>query len=240
MCTVTFVPSGTGVIITSNRDESALRPWAAMPAWEARRNSRIFFPKDGLAGGTWIGVQEGGPVMVLLNGAFVRHEHRPPYRRSRGLVFLDILDAPHPREALEAIALEGIEPFTVLLWMASSFTEMRWDGSRRYLKPLDASQPGIWSSASLYDPEVVQKREAWFAAWRNDHPVPTVEELKLFHLFTGDGDPENDLLMNRGGGLRTISIASIGWQPEKAVFGYSDLLSGTQSETEIPFIKRTV
>lgn len=107
MCTVTFVPSAKGAIITSNRDEMVMRPHAAMPAWEQWGTGRILFPKDGLAGGTWIGMHENGAVMVLLNGAFVRHQHLPPYRRSRGLVFLDILGAADPSAMLGEIDRMG-------------------------------------------------------------------------------------------------------------------------------------
>lgn len=234
MCTVTFVPSAKGVIITSNRDELALRPHAAMPAWEQWGGGRIFFPKDGLAGGTWIGMHENGAVMVLLNGAFARHEHLPPYRRSRGLVFLDILGDTDPTAMLNKIELDGIEPFTVLLWQSPRLTELRWDGRQRYIKALPL-QAGIWSSAMLYDPEVIRKREAWFNTWKETHPAPDAEALKSFHTFTGDGDPENDLLMNRNGRLRTLSITSIDWSPAGAAFAYQDLLTGQDSREQVVF-----
>ncbi|MGL1516781.1 NRDE family protein, partial [Vibrio parahaemolyticus] len=48
------------------------------------------FPKDPDGGGTWIALKENGDVAILLNGAFENHIPAYPYRRSRGLIFLDI------------------------------------------------------------------------------------------------------------------------------------------------------
>lgn len=88
----------------------------------------------------------------------------------------------------------------------------------------------------LYDPEVIRKREAWFHTWKETHPSPDASELISFHTFTGDGDAKNDLLMNRDGQLRTLSITSIDWNPAGAVFAYHDLLTAEKNETNVPFL----
>src|SRR5664279_4462760 len=93
MCTVTFIAYGHKVYITHNRDEKSIRPIAVPPKQYVINGHRLLFPKDGQAAGTWIGVNENGCAAVLLNGAFVKHQHEPPYIKSRGLAFLDILAA---------------------------------------------------------------------------------------------------------------------------------------------------
>lgn len=94
MCTVTFLPLGHRVLLTSNRDEKVIRKKAIVPSIARYDETQILFPKDAQAGGTWIGVSEKGTAMVLLNGGFIKHEPAAAYRKSRGLIFLDILSQP--------------------------------------------------------------------------------------------------------------------------------------------------
>src|SRR5437773_862042 len=93
MCTVTFIPQGDTAFITHNRDEKSSRAKAIAPKQYIINGYALLFPRDSAAGGTWIAVNESGAAAVLLNGGFVKHPYRPPYRKSRGLVFLDIIAA---------------------------------------------------------------------------------------------------------------------------------------------------
>jgi uncharacterized protein with NRDE domain len=91
MCTVTFIPAADGVYLTSNRDERLTRPDALFPFRAAQEGQELIYPKDAEAGGSWIALKSAGDAAVLLNGAFAKHQLQPAYRRSRGLVFLDIV-----------------------------------------------------------------------------------------------------------------------------------------------------
>src|SRR4051812_22764348 len=73
MCTVTYLPLKEGFIITSNRDERLVRKPADAPQIISGLNTRILFPRDGEAGGTWIATSENNRTVCLLNGAFVPH-----------------------------------------------------------------------------------------------------------------------------------------------------------------------
>ena len=53
MCTVTFYPNNNEYILTSNRDEVKHRPTLAPKKYNIN-NQEITFPKDEVAGGTWI------------------------------------------------------------------------------------------------------------------------------------------------------------------------------------------
>ncbi len=234
MCTVTFIKTSDKVYITSNRDELALRPAALAPEIYAYGSGRIIFPKDGLAGGTWMALHENGNAMVLLNGAFERHIHQPPYRLSRGLIFLAIFDSPTPVHEFEQIDLDQIEPFTLVIWQQQALWEARWDGRNKTWRTLPDDVMHIWSSATLYDEAVRHKREAWFARWQASAPVISTESIERFHEFAGDGDAATDLRMNREGLLQTVSISNITIGASGSVFRYNDLLQGgfyTQSFT---------
>lgn len=232
MCTVTFIPLKDRVLITSNRDEQLIREPAALPEAIEMTTGKILFPKDGRAGGTWVALHNNGNAMVLMNGAFKKHKHNPPYRKSRGLIFLDIFDTPDPVIAFEKIDLQGIEPFTIVIWAYATLTEARWDGRDKFIIPLPATVPYIWSSATLYDDEVIALRKKWFSKWLEETPFITAETIRTFHEFGGNGDESISLKMNRNGLLQTVSITGIELLRNKAVMHYKDFLAGLVSVNE--------
>ncbi|WP_276485865.1 NRDE family protein [Paraflavitalea pollutisoli] len=223
MCTVTFIPTPDKIILTSNRDEQQRRSQAIPPAVYDLPSGRLLFPKDIDAGGTWIAAHENGNAIVLLNGGWVAHTPQPPYRKSRGLILLDLLDSTMPYQYFSPIKLEGIEPFTAVIWEDGQLYECRWDGTQKYAQQLDASIPHIWSSVTLYGPDIIARRKQWFDNWLSRHRRPFQEDVLHFHQFTGDGDAHNDLLMNRDGKVGTVSVTSLAISPDAMVMRYLDL-----------------
>ena len=101
---------------------------------------------------------------------------------------------------------------------------------------MDKQRPHIWSSATLYDDQVIAKRKQWFADWLVKHAAPAQEDILHFHQFTGDGDPHNDLKMNRDGKVFTVSVTSAVIQPRMAQVTYLDLKNDLRSQEEIIFV----
>ncbi len=233
MCTVTFLPVGETVYLTSNRDESSVRPPAMPPITYRHGHTIITYPKDAQAGGTWIALKHNGDAAVLLNGAFKKHIPAPPYRKSRGLVFLDIFTAAEPVYGFREVTLFNIEPFTLLLHTGGQLHECRWDGNEKRINKLDNSKPHIWSSATLYGEEVVYRRKQWFAEWLCTHPQPTRQEILDFHRFGGEGDTHNDFRMNREGKMLTVSITGMEISNELAAMRYLDLQNNKLYTKEI-------
>ena len=176
-----------------------------------------------------------GNAAVLLNGAFAKHEQEPPYRKSRGLIFLDIIASAEPMDWLAEINLYKIEPFTVVMLQETQLYECRWDGTKKNYRQLDEKLPHIWSSATLYPEEVISKRKQWFNQWLADHPQPSQKDIFSFHQFAGDGDRYNDVLMNRDGHMLTVSITSIEISSDKGVMHYMDLQDGISTSKELSF-----
>lgn len=227
MCTVSFVPLKDAVIITSNRDEHIQRKTAAAPGIHLLANKKIIFPKDAKAGGTWFAATDKGVVAVLLNGAFVKHIARPPYRKSRGLVLLDIIEADDPFLFFKEIDLDNIEPFTVILLQAGTLYELRWDGRKKYEKLMDTSGNHIWSSATLYSDEVISIRKNLFDQFIKTEKNLTVEAIHDFHGYN-HGDDENGFVINRQTGLRTFSITQAVVKNDGVTFLHNDLLQHQQ------------
>jgi uncharacterized protein with NRDE domain len=236
MCTVTFIPVRDKFFITSNRDEKNSRRQATPPAVYSFESGKIIFPKDGDAGGTWIALHENGNVGVLLNGAFEKHMPQPPYLLSRGQILLHIIASEGPVRRFERVCVSRIEPFTLILFEKGDLYECRWDGSKKHFRQLRSYRHHIWSSATLYENNVVKKREQWFAKFLNENLKPTQEDILHFHSFSGDGDKANDLQMERDGVYSTVSITSILLTADRGSMKYLDLKENTAYERKIELV----
>lgn len=239
MCTVTFIPSEHTVFLTSNRDEKHHRTAAFVPTVYDGESGRLLFPKDGDAGGTWIAAHENGNAIVFLNGGFISHTPKPPYRKSRGLVLIDLIDHPEPFISFTDINLQDIEPFTAIMWDDRRLFECRWDGTKKHSRQLDESKPYIWSSVTLYDPEVIDKRNQWFAEWITENSNPSQNDILHFHQFTGDGDCHNDLKMDRGK-VFTVSVTSLALSADHALMRYLDLKNDQSFQEKLVIEKSLV
>jgi uncharacterized protein with NRDE domain len=206
MCTVTFVNSNDRFIITSNRDEKIARPKAIEPKNYLINHKKVFFPKDAKAGGTWYAVDENANVIVLLNGAREKHIRKESYKKSRGLVVLDLIGSDSILKEWQRIELELIEPFTLVVFENLRLFQLRWDGQLKESLQLDENANHIWSSATLYSQEIRESRAEWFTKFMNSHQNVTENDLYDFHRHTQENDIENGLVINRDNLLKTLSI----------------------------------
>jgi hypothetical protein len=223
MCTVTYLPTPTGFILTHNRDEAPSRSPQGIDRDKVATDT-LLFPRDTRAGGTWIATARSGKTACVLNGAFLKHRHEPPYRRSRGLMLLDFFEYREPARFLNEYLLEGIEPFTFLYFGESKVRELRWDGGQRYLRDYAPDQAAFWCSATLYPPEMQTKRENIFRSWLEKHDtLPNPAAAFRLHRTGSVGDPENDYVMNRGGRVQTVSITQVRREGHKIHMRYLEL-----------------
>ena len=223
MCTVTYLPIGNeGFILTSNRDESPMRK-TILPKKYLENGVAMMYPKDHLAGGTWIGLSDKNRLVCLLNGGFEKHQRNSYYRMSRGVVVKDILSVEDPVEYISAYDFNNIEPFTIILidWnVALKAYELVWDGQDKHFKEL-YQQPKIWSSSTLYNAKVKEDRVAWFEEWLEEHPEYNQNDILKFHESSDKGTQATTLKMKRPF-VETVSITSIK-KEDKTSMSYQDL-----------------
>jgi hypothetical protein len=222
MCTVSFVFSNGKAILTHNRDEKVARPSAIEPQKYTVNNKNIYFPKDQKAGGTWYAVAENGTVLVLLNGADEKHQLKPSYRKSRGLIVLDLISSNSPIEEWNTIDLFGIEPFTIVLFQDKKLYQLRWNEIEKSFLNLDVNQSHIWSSSTLYPKESREHRAELFQNFIVSNEV-SAEKLFQFHRYAKNDDSENGLIINRNNQMKTLSITQTIIQENKVVLSYHDL-----------------
>ena len=131
MCTILAavrVWPGCPLLIAANRDERLERP-ARGPFVRATR-PRVLAPRDELALGTWLGVNELGLFVGVTNRAGAPPD---PSRRSRGALVMDALAQPSARAvraALEAVDPRGHNPFHLLYADAEAALLTVADGER--------------------------------------------------------------------------------------------------------------
>lgn len=223
MCTVSFVPvSNEKFIFTSNRDVGYKRKKASVP----QLHLDLIYPIDGEAGGTWI-VTSQKYTLCLLNGAFDKHDMNRSFSKSRGIVVLDAISHDNINDFITNYSLEGVEPFTlIIIENGKSISELRWDERKKHVKSLDYTKPHIWSSSTLYPPEIVRAREEWFSKWLQENKK---QDMLIFHKQGGFTDSENDVIMDRGF-IGTVSVTNMVIEGDNRQIQYYDLRNDIFSE----------
>jgi len=235
MCTVTYIPLKKGILFSSSRDENPKRLAAALPSIQRGENSNMLFPADGLAGGTWIGLNNNRGLIILLNGGFVNHAKQKYYRLSRGLIVKQLLDSKTILDHWRQLDLHAIEPFTLIVFTNNELQQLVWTGFQKIILQPDPLIPHIWSSATLYNPKIQSTRELWFQSFLLEYPFPAANQLLDFLLHASGDDNENGFTMNRNETIRTCSISIVEIKKQQAVFEYHDLLNRVTSTTHFNF-----
>jgi transport and Golgi organization protein 2 len=217
MCTVTYLPlNNKDFILTSSRDVPFSREKSSFPKKYTEDKVELFYPKDGRAGGTWIGTSDKRRLICLLNGGFKNHQQKVFYEKSRGIIVKDLLKAENITEVCKQVNLKNVEPFTLVIieWnkpidkIGSELVliEFVWDGKKKHFKTLE-QKPRIWSSSTLYSDGMKEKRVEWFLDWRQKQPF-TQKSILEFHHKAGVGNPKIDVLMKRPK-VGTVSITQV-------------------------------
>ena len=102
---------------------------------------------------------------------------------------------------------------------------MHAHGEPAEFRQLERQGYHIWSSATLYDEAVQEKRRQWFQNWLRDRVDFSRDAILDFHRYAGEGDPWNDVIMNRNGLVQTVSITSIFKQDDVIEMQYHDLMN---------------
>lgn len=241
MCTVTYIPplNGNGFILTSNRDER-IRRHTTPPARYGENGSAIWYPQDLQSGGSWIAVNEKGRISCLLNGAFTSHRKQDFHTLSRGRILMEAAaEDGDVQEYFMTRDLDSVEPFTIVTidhhqGVISGMSQCIWDGSARHYRKLDQRHPFIWSSVTLYDEEHRNLRREWFQKFYTEHQSNMQPGKVLqFHSGTHTDDSSVNVVMERTGGLKTVSITQVTPKSGRIVMQYYDLIENTEHRIQI-------
>lgn len=235
MCTVTFVPlANSNFVLTSNRDEAPGRE-TFPPEIYKEEDVDLLYPRDAVAGGTWIGASNRKRAITLMNGGFVAHVRKTFYERSRGLIVKDLLKTPDIIDYINNYDFSGIEPFTAVVvdWEGElKLYEIVWDEEKIHFYK-EALKPKIWSSSPLYPPDVQKKREQWFAEFLKERQGATIDDVLHFHQTAGEGNLYSNVIMDRGF-VKTKSITQLVKSDNWVDMQYNDLQTGRIANSRLP------
>ena len=197
MCTVSWVLEDEGYQLLCNRDEKLSRAPALGPQVQVRDGVRFIAPVDGDVGGTWIGVNEFGVALAMLNGP-PKIGAVPP-RTSRGLLALDLLSATCQDETSERLRrrhLSAFAPFTLAVLQpgVQNALVLEWDGDE-LARSTEPRAPLVSSSFDQTGVESSRRREfarIVGAAGRLDAGV-----LSAFHQSHSQGPSAHSPCMHR-------------------------------------------
>jgi len=225
---VRFQPgSALPVVVGFNRDEVPARD-AGAPAVFEWRGRRVLAAREPVHGGTWLGLNETGLVVGLLNripaaGCCEDHEADAPVR-SRGLLVLDCLSHPGVegvRGELRSLA-DRYEPFNLFAVDGRSALAVHSEGGRLEVVPL---APGlhVFAHGDVDDRRHTKIARVHQAAPTDDAPEPTdwIDWVRVC-LSTHADDPTSEASPCRHGtGYRTLCstvLAVAGRHPLRARF----------------------
>src|SRR5579871_4795424 len=157
MCTISFLPGARGFFLAMNRDERKTRP-RALPPRQRMSGDRVSLYPSEAGGGTWIGVNDAGLVLALINWYAMPQK---PADVSRGIVIPHLLAAPDLKRvaaALGELPLTRLNPFRLVAFSAreQAIREWRWDGARLSLKRHAWTRRHWFSSG--YDEALVNRK----------------------------------------------------------------------------------
>lgn len=222
MCTVSWLHVDGGYELFCNRDERRSRLPALPPEVRELRGVRYVAPADGDFGGTWIGANECGISLCLLNRYDVEDVDPSRQYTSRGTLVLDHLDAPDPaavRARLAAADLAQYQPFTLLVLTPGEPAMLaRWSG--RSLGFEDDAELALPLVSSGFDPAGVStwRRALLFDGDRTISRL-TPDRLAAFHRGHDPAAGPYSVCMHRDD-AETVSFSRIRVRGDAVDFEY--------------------
>lgn len=224
MCTVSIVPLANGFRVACNRDERRTRPRALGPIIHTAAGTTSLWPVDPVSGGTWIGVNDAGLVVVLLNRA--RPDARPttPRPLSRGTIIPPLLESHTVQAAIDAASRLDVlrfEPYTLVALQREQGFSITTTAPRPTIRSFDLSQPLFFTSSSLGDELAACWRAPLFATLV-ERSTNKLEGQATFHRHRWNAKPELSVLMARSDAA-TVSITNIDVSDRRIHMRYLDL-----------------
>lgn len=224
MCTVTIVPkpgSPDAFRMACSRDEQHGRASAHPPQQRDRAGVQTLMPIDPASSGTWVGVNEHGLALTLLN--YNLPEPPTGRDRSRGTVIPSLMQAQsvhHVIQGLLALERDRMMPFRlvacdgefVLLWRSTEPVE------RVVVDPWDG-EPVMYTSSGLGDHLVERPRRELFEGWFGDEPAGYLEKQDAFHRHQWPGREHLSVCMDRDD-ARTVSYTLVDVEPTTVTMTY--------------------
>jgi hypothetical protein len=216
MCTVSIVPHRDGLRVVSNRDERRDRIEALEPSITTLGTRAATMPVDPAGGGSWIGVNDVGLVVTVLNRY---HGKRAPIdrrRMTRGALVPMMLACDSVSTALAratTIDPTRFEPFRLVLVQRDAIALVSGDGRELMHATSSVTGPVMFTASALGDFLVEEPRRRLFE-WLMNDPDSRLRSQALFHRHQWTDKRDISVLMERDDAATvsrtTIDVGDVG------------------------------
>lgn len=207
MCTVTVVPFDDGLRVVCNRDERRTRTAAGFPRRYQIGSRWLTYPRDADGGGTWIGVNDAGLVLALVNRTRAGDSTGAASRRSRGLIVPPLLRHERLDEAERAafgVDPGSYRPFTLVGIEGRELFVIASDGRALAAQRSRIDRPLLFTSSSLSDYLADAARRPLFERLVLQAPDSWIAGQQRFHAHRWPGRAAFSVVMSRPD-ARTVS-----------------------------------
>ena len=228
MCTLSWIRGVAGYSVFMNRDERPTRAPGLPPSIHGAGVQWIA-PIDGQSHGTWIGANDRGVTLAILN-----RYHESPMSAdgewiSRGLLVTSLIEETTKDDVERRLRDEPLklyQPFTLAAFeIGRGARLLAWNGET--LAVSQVVETGLVLTSSGYDQEkATRDRRALFTRWREfdpTHPThPTYPTPESFEAIHGSHIPEKgplSICMHRPE-AGTVSFTRIDVRSESIVVFY--------------------
>jgi hypothetical protein len=202
VCTVSVVPVHDGFRLACNRDERRGRPAAGPPRVRSSAARTSIWPRDPQSGGTWIGANDAGLAIALLNrsGRGGERVDRAP-TTSRGTIIPRLLECAGIDDAVEhaCLELDGVkqfEPCMLVIVQSGRLAVVDHGAPFTFVAEGSLTRPVVFTSSSLGDEVVRAPRHRLFAVLVESSRSPLTGQTR-FHRHRWRRRPEISVCMAR-------------------------------------------
>jgi hypothetical protein len=209
MCTLSFIPKSNGYLLGMNRDEKIARGHGSPPYVRRLSSKDVLFPSEE-NGGAWIGTNQYGIALALLNWNIPYLRQRA--RRSRGLIIPELLSSTNSAEinrGLTSYEVRECAPFRLVGVIPNERTllQLSWDGGHISRKT-SSWQVRHWFSSSASDARAEQLRGGVCSRSSDDTNAGSAAWLRQLHRSHENGPGPFSLCVHREG-VETLSYTEI-------------------------------
>ncbi len=183
MCTITFLARRNGYALGVNRDEKLTRV-AALPPSRLLLGGRTILRPSEPNGGTWIGVNDAGVTLALINWYSVP-ERVAGKAVSRGEVVRSALTADSSirvDQTLGELSLDRVNPFRLIGIFPASRAVVEWRWNLCRLERLEHRwEANTWISSGFDEPGAQQTRGKTFGEALRQSSSGSLEWLRRLH-----------------------------------------------------------
>lgn len=187
MCTVTFIARRNGYALGMNRDEKLTRA-PGLPPRLTRLNGRAILAPSEPGGGTWIGVNDSGAALALINWYSItaRVAGQAVSRGEVAKLALSSDSAALVDVTLKELPLARVNPFRLIGVFPACNAVFEWRWNLQRLEHCDHRwQTNTWISSGFDEPGAQQARRKNFREALRQKSTGGTDWLRRLHRSHG-------------------------------------------------------